>query len=152
MSARLEEMELSIPSDFRYLGAVDAAFQDLAREFSCSATCINDVSTAIIEACSNAIEHGNKFSKTKRVKIVVGFNGETIVARVYDEGKGFDHEGYISRTIPPDPLSERGRGLIIMMAFTDQLKFCYKLRKGFCVEMRKSRMAPAKDAPEAMDS
>jgi serine/threonine-protein kinase RsbW len=64
-----EQMILNIPSDLKYLGAVDAAIQDLAREFSFSSDAINDVSTALIEACSNAIEHGNRFSRNKRVVV-----------------------------------------------------------------------------------
>ena len=66
MKEQPQEMVMNIPSDFKYLGAVDAAIQDLAREFAISENSINDISTALIEACSNAIEHGNKFGKDKR--------------------------------------------------------------------------------------
>ncbi len=146
MNNILEVIEFRIPSDFKYLGALDAAIQDLAREFSCPQDCVNDVSTAIIEACSNAIEHGNKFSKRKRVKVTVGFNGNMIVARVYDQGAGFDFKKHMAESAPPDPQSERGRGLIIMEAFTDELAFCREYRKGFCVELKKSRSRDAKNA------
>ena len=81
MKEQFQEMLMSIPSDFKYLGAVDAAIQDLAREFAISENSINDISTALIEACSNAIEHGNKFGKDKRVKVVMGFNGASMTAR-----------------------------------------------------------------------
>lgn len=143
-------MLMSIPSDFKYLGAVDAAIQDLAREFAFSENSINDMSTALIEACSNAIEHGNKFGKDKRVKVVLGFNGASVTARVYDEGEGFDFQSLLSRTEPPDPMSERGRGLVIMRAFTDDLKFSYTKKEGLCVELTKSSRgaAPEQDAIE----
>ncbi len=139
MNNILEVMEFVFPSDFKFLGSVDAAIQDLAREFSCSQDCVNDVSTAIIEACSNAIEHGNKFSKKKRVKVLIGFNGKSICARICDQGEGFDFETRLSDSNPPDPQSERGRGLIIMKAFTDELKFTNESQKGFCVELKKCR-------------
>ena len=142
-------MLMSIPSDFKYLGAVDAAIQDLAREFAISENSINDISTALIEACSNAIEHGNKFGKDKRVKVVMGFNGASMTARVYDEGDGFDYDELLNRAAP-DPMSERGRGLVIMRAFTDDLKFSYNKKQGLCVELTKisSESEPADDAPE----
>ena len=54
MKDNSQEMILSIPSDFKFLGAVDAAVQDLAREFAFSENSINDVGTALIEACSNS--------------------------------------------------------------------------------------------------
>jgi serine/threonine-protein kinase RsbW len=147
MSSHLEVMEFVIPSDFRYLGAVDAAFQDLAREFSCSQSCVNDVGTAIIEACSNAIEHGNQFSKDKRVKVVIGLNGETIIARIYDEGNGFDFKTHLSDSAPPEPQSERGRGIIIMKAFTDELNYTFAPQVGLCIELKKSRAGEHGDAP-----
>lgn len=134
-----ELMEFVIPSDFKYLGPVDAAIQDLAREFSCSQDCVNDVSTAIIEACSNAIEHGNKFAKDKRVKVLIGFNGQSIIARICDQGSGFNFQERLADSNPPDPQSERGRGLIIMKAFTDELKFSSEPQQGFCVELKKCR-------------
>jgi serine/threonine-protein kinase RsbW len=143
MKEQFQEMLMSIPSDFKYLGAVDAAIQDLAREFAFSENSINDMSTALIEACSNAIEHGNKFGKDKRVKVVLGFNGASVTARVYDEGEGFDFEGLMTRTEPPDPMSERGRGLVIMRAFTDDLKFSFTEQEGLCVELTKSGRGPA---------
>jgi serine/threonine-protein kinase RsbW len=134
----VEHMILNIPSDFRYLGAVDAAIQDLAREFSFSPDAINDVSTALVEACSNAIEHGNHFSKDKRVVVTLRFNGGSFVATVKDEGTGFDFTKALCDESSPDPMSERGRGILIMRAFTDQLTFRCE-DGGLTVELTKLR-------------
>lgn len=149
MTDQSQEMVMSIPSDFKYLGAVDAAIQDLAREFAFSESSINDMSTALIEACSNAIEHGNKFAKDKRVRVVLGFNGSSVTARVCDQGKGFDYDEILSRAEPPDPMSERGRGLIIMKAFTDDLKFNFAKDKGLCVELTKANGDSSPDDADA---
>ena len=135
MTDEAQEMRMTIPSDFKFLGAVDAAIQDLAREFSFAKNSMDDVSTALIEACSNAIEHGNKFDKDKRVKVVLLFNGDAFTAKIYDQGPGFDYKALQDETAPLDPMSERGRGIMIMQAFTDGLKFSYD--EGLCVELRK---------------
>jgi len=148
MKEQHQDMVMSIPSDFKYLGAVDAAIQDLAREFAFSENSINDMSTALIEACSNAIEHGNKFGKDKRVKVVLGFNGSSVTARVYDQGDGFDYNGLLTESSPPDPMSERGRGLIIMQAFTDDLKFTFTKEHGLCVELTKTNEESAPEDSE----
>ncbi|MEJ2722195.1 MAG: ATP-binding protein [bacterium] len=139
MSGRHDVMELIIPSDFKYLGAVDAAIQDLAREFSCAQSWIDDFSTALVEACTNAIEHGNKFTKQKRVRITIELNESKIISRVRDQGKGFAFEDYLSDDPPPqpDPLSERGRGIMIMRAFTDGMNYSYDPKNGLCVELTK---------------
>lgn len=140
----VEQMILNIPSDLKYLGAVDAAIQDLAREFSFSSDAINDVSTALIEACSNAIEHGNRFDPAKRVVVTLRFNGQSFTASVKDEGPGFNFQAALDEKSPPDPMSERGRGLMIMKAFTDRLAFRYA-DGGLCVELAKHR---GDDGPE----
>ena len=147
MSGPHNAMELIIPSDFKYLGAVDAAFQDLAREFSCAQRWIDDFSTALVEACTNAIEHGNKYSRDKRVRIVVQFDDGRIMGRIQDEGAGFDFAKFLSGP-PPDPLSERGRGIMIMKAFTDDVRFSFDPRRGMCVEMTKSCGKNTPGSPE----
>jgi serine/threonine-protein kinase RsbW len=127
---------------------VDAAVQDLARELSCAQRWINDFSAALIEACSNAIEHGNNLSKDKTVRVVISLNGRKIVARVHDQGGGFDHATYLSDTTPPDPLSERGCGILIMRAFTDQVSYSSSPSGGLCLELVKgcdSDDAPSQD-------
>jgi serine/threonine-protein kinase RsbW len=138
MADQVDQMILNIPSDFKFLGAVDAAIQDLAREFAFSQDAINDVSTALVEACSNAIEHGNKFSRDKRVRVTLRFNGASFTATVLDEGDGFDYQSLLDDDSPPDMMSERGRGLIIMKAFTDELRFS-RLSEGLLVEITKIR-------------
>ena len=98
---------------------------------------INDFSAALIEACSNAIEHGNKLAKNKTVRVSVRMNGQRLVARVHDQGEGFDFQKYLSKTSPPDPLSERGRGILIMQAFTDEVRYSREPGGGICLELIK---------------
>jgi serine/threonine-protein kinase RsbW len=144
-------MELVIPSDFKFLGAVDAAVQDLAREFACAQRWIDDFSTALVEACTNAIEHGNKYAKEKKVRIIVELNDRKIVSRVHDEGEGFDFEKYVSDAPPPDPLSERGRGIMIMKAFTDELNYTFDAKYGLCLELKKTCQTAEPDCAEAVE-
>lgn len=145
-NAPIEQMILNIPSDLKYLGAVDAAIQDLAREFLFTSDDINDVSTALIEACSNAIEHGNRFAPDKRVVVTLVFNGMTFTARVKDQGVGFDFEKALREGAPADPMSERGRGIMIMRAFTDAITFNYA-DGGLQVELTKRRVADSGSDP-----
>jgi serine/threonine-protein kinase RsbW len=137
MPNRKDTMEFIVPSDFKFLGAVDAAVQDLAREMACEQRWINDFSTALVEACSNAIEHGNKYAKDKVVRVVISLNGKQIRAQIFDQGAGFDYSKYLSDAIPPNPLSERGRGILIMRAFTDRLQYSSNKTGGMCLELVK---------------
>ena len=143
MADRKDQMELIIPSDFKFLGAVDAAVQDLAREQACTPRWINDFSTALIEACSNAIEHGNKYAKDKVVRVIIHLNGKQIKAEIIDQGPGFNHKARMANPAPTDPLSERGRGILIMQAFLDGLTYRSAEGGGTCVELTKTCEDPS---------
>jgi serine/threonine-protein kinase RsbW len=94
-----------------------------------------NVEMALREALANAVVHGNQ--EHPRAKVHVRCNcwpGKEISIVVTDQGKGFDFgktggNGFIS-----DPLSERGRGILLMKAYMDDVHF---ERGGSEVHMRK---------------
>ena len=124
MNDQIDEMILNIPSDFKFLGAVDAAIQDLAREFAFSQDAINDVSTALIEACSNAIEHGNKMDARMKVGIVLKPEDMKLQVTVHDEGNGI---GKVKTPRIEDKIEgkdkPRGWGIFLIKNLVDEVKF-----------------------------
>jgi len=87
------------------------------------------------EAVNNAIVHGNKLSKDKKVSVIFRIGKHVLTVRVKDEGKGFN----VSKV--PNPLNERnilkenGRGIFLMRALMDKVKF-KKLKFGHVVELQ----------------
>ncbi len=76
------------------------------------------------ELLHNAMEHGNRCDRTKKVYITVKAEPKRAVIRVRDEGEGFDHRKLASRAEePPGVLSERGRGLMSVRHYADELRF-----------------------------
>lgn len=77
------------------------------------------------EAVDNAIKHGNEYDADKTVSVDIEISKCEIVARVSDEGKGFDTEESTSK----NPLDEEnllntgGRGIFIIEELSDSLKF-----------------------------
>jgi anti-sigma regulatory factor (Ser/Thr protein kinase) len=63
-----------------------------------------DVALALHEALVNAQRHAGG-----AVRAEACFDGSSVVLKVWDRGPGFDLDPYVHR--PPDPMSERGRGL-----------------------------------------
>ncbi|OFW55454.1 MAG: hypothetical protein A2W01_05510 [Candidatus Solincola sediminis] len=75
------------------------------------------------ELLHNAMEHGNRGDESKKVYITVKAGPRRVVIRVRDEGEGFDHL-HVKAEHPDEPtLSERGRGLIIVRYYADELSF-----------------------------
>jgi serine/threonine-protein kinase RsbW len=66
-----EKIELYIPNT---IGSEKAAINkaaSIAREMGFSDDRVEDLKTAVSEACINAIEHGNKFDRDTKVGIIL---------------------------------------------------------------------------------
>lgn len=117
MNARIE---LKLPSQMNYLGVPDAVLMEIGNDLDCPKKLIEELGTAVIEACTNAMEHGNHLDDARQIEIHIEHNADTIAVSVLDEGPGFDYDGWQP---PEDLLRERGRGILIMREFTDKLEY-----------------------------
>jgi serine/threonine-protein kinase RsbW len=113
-------IELKIPSQLVYLGIPDAVLMEVASDLPCGQKVIDELSTSVIEACTNAMEHGNELQEDRPVEVHFEFRDDSIKVTVLDLGGGFDYENWQPST---DLMRERGRGLLIMREFTDDLEF-----------------------------
>lgn len=128
-------IELKIPSQLLYLGVPDAILMELAGDLPCEQKEIDELSTSVIEACTNAMEHGNRMDEYRQVEIHFDFNEGEIQVTVLDNGPGFDYDHWEPAE---DLLRERGRGISIMKEFTDGLDFDFAEDGRFRVRLRKS--------------
>lgn len=76
------------------------------------------------ELLHNAMEHGNRCDVSKKVYITVKAEPRRATIRVRDEGEGFDFQRRLQAAAEKeDLLSERGRGLLIVRHYADELRF-----------------------------
>lgn len=130
-------IELRLPSQLRFLSVVDAVVQSFSSEFGMSPDDINNLSTATIEAASNAMEHANKFAEGKMVLLRLRGRGSVVEVEVEDEGEGFDPRPYERELGAEDLLKMRGRGIFIMRSFMDEVRFARLAQGGMRVFLRK---------------
>ncbi len=103
-----------------YLGVPDAVLMEVGSDLDCPRRLIEELGTAVIEACTNAMEHGNGLDASRTVEIHIVVNDGRIEVDVIDEGRGFDYGDWR----PAENLMrERGRGILIMREFTDRLDY-----------------------------
>jgi len=115
---------VEIPSDYKYLNLVDKITTEVTSICGFEVKSIDEIAISIIEACTNAIEHGNKCCPEKVVKIVYRVLSDRIYVDVYDSGEGFDYEKYLNEIHDPQDITHyRGRGLYIMKNMMDELEF-----------------------------
>jgi serine/threonine-protein kinase RsbW len=83
-----------------------------------------DVELAPREALENAVVHGNQEHAETKVHIRCRCQpGKEISMVVTDQGKGFDFEKIVGKGTTSDPAAERGRGIQLIEAYTNDVHF-----------------------------
>ena len=77
---------------------------------------------ALIEAITNAAEHGNESDPGKRITVTCDCLPSEVKVVVEDEGRGFDPDGVPDPTLPENVMCERGRGLLLMRHGADECR------------------------------
>lgn len=117
-------IRVEIPSDYKYLNLVDKITTEISTVSGFDTKKTDEIAISIIEACTNAIEHGNKCCPEEVVKIEYRVLEDMIYIDVYDHGEGFDYEKYFESIPDPQDITHyRGRGLYIMKNMMDELHF-----------------------------
>lgn len=135
-------MELSLPSELGYEVIARDAVAAFARRLGLGADRIEDLKTALSEACINAIEHGNLLRPGLRVQIYCRFEHERLEIEVVDQGvNGFVPRGEplsISEKIAGHG-SPRGMGLLLISQLCDEAGFVPQEGSGNCFRLAFTR-------------
>ncbi|GAA4390903.1 hypothetical protein GCM10023088_67440 [Actinomadura verrucosospora] len=131
-------MDLVLPRDVASVPAtrklLDAALAALGVEGHIR----DDIEMMLTEACTNVIKHAEHGADyTVRAMI----QDRRCVIKVIDSGTGFD----AARVPAPDPAAEQGRGLMIMRALADDVRFASFPEDGALVALEK-RLSYSEDS------
>ncbi len=144
----MSTIRLTLPSDLRFLGVPDVVLMEIGSEMECCRSGLEDLGSAVIEACTNAMEHGNGLDAAKTVEVVIELEDRKLAVTVLDQGSGFDYGNWQP---PQDPMRPRGRGIIIMREFSDDLQFGHHRDGRFMIRLTKT-LDPSADQDPADDA
>jgi serine/threonine-protein kinase RsbW len=120
-----QTIEVNLPSKIGYERVAMECSATLARLAGLVATRIEDLKSAVAEACINAMQHGNKWRPEARVVVNMNFNDDALKVSVIDQGDGVpeipEYPG-IARIIKED-VSPRGLGVFMIQQLVDDVKF-----------------------------
>jgi serine/threonine-protein kinase RsbW len=119
-----ETIRISLPSRLELLAVLDrfAAMMCERMEFDEDASA--QVTMSVIEAGTNAIQHGHQRDASKSFDVVFELWPDRLEVAVHDQGKGFDLALVGDDITSPEHLFEpRGRGIYIMRACMDSVDF-----------------------------
>lgn len=122
---RSTSVEVRLPSRMGFEKVAMSTAAAVARLMGFRDDRIEDLKTAVAEACINAIEHGNRMNEKLSVGVVLSAQADSLEVKVIDDGKGMraqPHKPDIDRKIhgEEDP---RGMGMFLMQALVDEAEW-----------------------------
>lgn len=118
-------VEVRLPSRLGYEKVAMSTAASVAKLMGFREERIEDLKTAVAEACINAIEHGNRMNEGLSVGVVLSAGEDALEVKVMDDGKGL-------KTLPPKPDIEkkmhgeedpRGMGMFLIQALVDEAEW-----------------------------
>ena len=99
---------------------------------------------SVIEAGTNAIQHGHRRDPAKIVDVNFTMYPDRIEIDVYDQGPGFDLQGVNGDVTAPEHLLDlRGRGIFIMRSCMDSVEFEFTDNGTVCHLVKRRPAVPA---------
>ena len=122
--SQTEVVALTIPSRLELLGILDKVADQLSQRLDVPDEVRSAISMSVIEAGTNAIQHGHNADPSKAVEVRFEMTPEEFVVVVRDGGTGFNIKEHIHDVTSPDHLLDlRGRGIFIMQTCMDKVEF-----------------------------
>lgn len=139
-------LRLEFSSAFDMLDLVQVVADHVARGIGLDEEAVHWVGVAIRESVINAIKHGNRNNRSKRVFVEFdtvleeGMSG--LLIRVRDQGEGFDPDAVANPLAPENLLKSSGRGIFLIRSFMDDVRLRRAPEGGMEIRMTK-RVQPA---------
>jgi len=132
-----KKIEVHIPSVLGYEKVAMESVAAVARIMGFRADRIEDLRTAVSEACTNAMEHGNRLKKDTMVLVTLKMNRKSLEVNVKDQGGGFQddiEEPCIEQQIDQAE-DTRGWGMFLIKNLVDEVEVKKAPKGGNVVRM-----------------
>ena len=118
-------VEVRLPSRLGYEKVAMSPASAVAKLMGFREDRVEDLKTAVAEACINAIEHGNRLNEKLSVGVVLSVDVDSLEVKVIDDGKGMK-----GRPVKPDidrkmhgEEDPRGMGMFLIQALVDEAEW-----------------------------
>lgn len=134
MPQQSEIMQCTFQSRLDELKCVESLTNQAGETLGLSQDQTDNLAIAVTEAVGNAIVHGNKKNPDKTVTVVFKLDPDQVEVAVSDQGGGFDPRQIDDPLDPANLFKENGRGIFILKALMDDVRFEFS-PKGTTIRM-----------------
>src|ERR1700744_4792968 len=118
-------VEVRLPSELGFEKIAMSTAAGMAKLMGFSDDRLEDLKTAVAEACINAIEHGNKLDSSLSIGVVLSHTDDELEVKVIDDAVGFtQHPSHPDMDLKmlgqEDP---RGMGMFLIQALVDEAEW-----------------------------
>lgn len=125
VNTNMSSIELRLPSRLGYEKIAMGTAASVARLMGFADERIEDLKTAVAEACINAMEHGNKLDESLIVDVILSMDATSLEVKVLDSGTGPPggvHAPDIDKKMHGEEAS-RGMGMFLIQALVDEAEW-----------------------------
>lgn len=131
-------VRLEFASAFDMLDFVQVVSDHVGRYTGLDDDALHWVSVAVRESVVNAINHGNRSDRSKRVTVEFESQpADRMTIRVSDQGEGFDPEEVADPLAPENIMKSSGRGIFLIRNFMNEVSIHRAPGGGMEVRMMK---------------
>ena len=125
---------LCLPRDEASVPVIRRLCKSALDDLGVADECVSDIELAVTEACTNVLKHAH--GPEDDYEVTVEINDTDCTIRVIDAGGGFDHDAK-GREEALDG-AENGRGIHLIRALVDNVKFISRPEDGTIVHLEKT--------------
>jgi serine/threonine-protein kinase RsbW len=118
-SGKMEKTQTTLDSSLESVDKAEVIAMEEARKVGFDEENQQQIGMAVRECMVNAVVHGNRYSKNKKVHLDIERSKDRLTFTVGDEGQGFDLNSLPDPLAPENLLKQSGRGIMIVRAFMD---------------------------------
>jgi serine/threonine-protein kinase RsbW len=125
MDGHTSSIELRLPSRLGFEKIAMNTAASVANLMGFTDERIEDLKTAVAEACINAMEHGNKLDDTLCIGVILSMGSESLEVKVIDTGEG-PQGGAVAPDIDKKMQEQeeaRGMGMFLIEALVDEVEW-----------------------------
>lgn len=129
-----ESARFDFPAGLDHVSDVRSEAERMATRMGFPIQDVEMIGTSVWEATLNAVTHGSPFGEQQRVQVEIEARGDALTITVSSENPEF----VLSEVRPAlTPITRRGRGLIIIRSFMDEVRL---VRDGKCTLVMTKRL------------
>lgn len=118
--------ELRLPTRLGFEKVAMSTAASVAELMGFSSDRVEDLKTAVSEACINAIEHGNGLDELLGVVVTMSMGPDSLEVKIRDHGPGVQKSEMHTPDIDRKMLGEedpRGMGMFLIQALVDEVEY-----------------------------